>query len=50
MARTALNRERQFNRNAGLTQASDRLPEFFYEETLPPFNTVFDIDTENVEF
>ena len=42
-----LHAEREFNRKAGLTNKDDRLPRFFYEEPLPPHNTVFTIsDTE----
>lgn len=36
-----LKAEREFNRKAGLTEKDDRLPRFFYEEPLPPHNTVF---------
>jgi len=36
-----LKAEREFNRKAGFTKQDDRLPRFFYEEPLPPHNTVF---------
>ena len=32
--------EREFNRQAGFTERDDELPQFFYEETLPPTNHV----------
>ena len=42
-----LKAEREFNQKAGFTQQDDRLPNFFYEEPLPPHNTVFVVsDTE----
>jgi aldehyde:ferredoxin oxidoreductase len=42
-----LKAEQGFNREAGFTEKDDRLPRFFYEEPLPPHNTVFSIsDTE----
>jgi aldehyde:ferredoxin oxidoreductase len=36
-----LKAEKEFNRKAGFTKQDDRLPRFFYEEPLPPHNTVF---------
>ncbi|MCL5735730.1 MAG: aldehyde ferredoxin oxidoreductase [Actinobacteria bacterium] len=41
--------ERGFNRAAGLTEAEDRLPEFFTSEPLPPHNTVWDVPTEELD-
>lgn len=41
--REILETERSFNRAAGLSAASDTLPEFFREEPLPPHNTVYDL-------
>jgi aldehyde:ferredoxin oxidoreductase len=35
--------ERGFNHQAGLTTATDRLPDFFYDEPLSPHGEVFDI-------
>lgn len=43
IARQTIQTERKFNRLAGLTGASDRLPEFIQEEALPPHSTVFDL-------
>ncbi len=39
-----LDTERAFNREAGFTEADDRLASFFYEEPLPPHNRVVLID------
>ena len=44
-----LEAERDFNRKAGFTKADDRLPRFFYEEPLPPHNTVFVISDEQID-
>ena len=39
--------EKAFNRQAGLTNADDRLAKFFYDEPLPPHNqTILISDTE----
>jgi aldehyde:ferredoxin oxidoreductase len=44
-----LKAEREFNRKAGFTNQDDRLPRFFYEEPLPPHNTVFVISDEEID-
>jgi aldehyde:ferredoxin oxidoreductase len=44
-----LKAEREFNRKAGFTNLDDRLPRFFYEEPLPPHNTVFAISDEELD-
>jgi len=44
-----LKAEREFNRKAGFTNQDDRLPKFFYEEPLPPHNTVFAISDEEID-
>jgi aldehyde:ferredoxin oxidoreductase len=44
-----LKAEREFNRKAGFTSSDDRLPRFFYEETLPPHNTVIVISDEAMD-
>ena len=44
-----LKAEREFNRKAGLTNRDDRLPRFYYEEPLPPHNTVFLIGEEELD-
>lgn len=35
--------EKKFNKAAGFTEKDDRLPEFMYQEELPPHNVIFDI-------
>jgi aldehyde:ferredoxin oxidoreductase len=44
-----LKAEREFNRKAGFTNKDDRLPRFFYEEPLPPHNTVVVISDEEMD-
>lgn len=44
-----LKAEREFNRKAGFTNKDDRLPRFYYEEPLPPHNTVFTISDEKID-
>jgi len=44
-----LTAEREFNKKAGFTNKDDRLPKFFYEELLPPHNTVFTISDEEID-
>jgi len=44
-----LKAERAFNRKAGFTNKDDRLPHFFYEEPLPPHNTVVQISDEDMD-
>jgi len=44
-----LKAEREFNRKAGFTNKDDRLPKFFYEEPLPPHNTVFPFSDEEID-
>jgi aldehyde:ferredoxin oxidoreductase len=44
-----LKAEKEFNRKAGFTNQDDRLPRFFYEEPLPPHNTVFVISDEELD-
>jgi len=44
-----LKAEREFNRKAGFTKQDDRLPRLFYEEPLPPHNTVFVISDEELD-
>ena len=49
MGRQVLKAEREFNRKAGFTNKDDRLPRFFYEEPLPPHNTVVKISDEDMD-
>ena len=41
--------EREFNRLAGFTKSDDRLPEWMYEEALPPNEVVFDVPDEDLD-
>jgi aldehyde:ferredoxin oxidoreductase len=44
-----LKTERAFNTAAGFTAVDDRLPEFFYNEKLPPHDVVFDFTGEEID-
>ena len=44
-----LKAEREFNRKVGFTRRDDRLPKFFYEEPLPPHNTVVVVSDEEMD-
>jgi aldehyde:ferredoxin oxidoreductase len=44
-----LKTEKAFNTAAGFTAVDDRLPEFFYNEKLPPHNVVFDFTGEEID-
>jgi len=48
LGKSILKTERAFNTAAGFTGVDDRLPEFFYNEPLPPHNTVFDFSDEEM--
>jgi aldehyde:ferredoxin oxidoreductase len=48
MGQHVLDLERAFNHRAGLTQATDRLPQFFLEEPLPPHGERFDVQAEDL--
>ena len=43
LGKKVLETEVDFNRRAGLTEAADRLPDFFVDEQLAPHNVKFDI-------
>ena len=45
----ALFKENLFNRKAGIGKGCDRLPEFMAAEPLPPHNTLFDVEDENLD-
>jgi aldehyde:ferredoxin oxidoreductase len=49
MGTRILKAELDFNRRAGLTEEDDRLPQFFYEEPLPPHNKVFAISEAELD-
>ncbi len=44
-----LNAELNFNKKAGFTNKDNRLPEFFYKESLPPHNKVVLISDEEMD-
>jgi len=48
LGQSILKTERAFNMAAGFTAADDRLPDFFYNEPLPPHNVVFDFTDEEM--
>jgi len=49
LGREVLTMERMYNTAAGFTAADDRLPDFFYEDALPPHNTVFTVSDEDLD-
>ena len=49
LGRETLKLEREFNRRAGFTAADDRLPEWMYQEALPPTGAVFDVPDEDLD-
>ncbi len=48
LGKSILKTERAFNMAAGFSSADDKLPEFFYNEPLPPHNVVFDFTDEEM--
>jgi len=49
LGKKVLAMERDFNIRAGFTPQHDRLPEFFYEEPLPPHNLTFLVKDEELD-
>ena len=49
LGKKVLETEIDFNRRAGIIEASDRLPDFFKDEKLPPPNTTFDISDAELD-
>ncbi len=49
LGKSVLTNERDFNRRAGFTQEQDRLPEYFYKESLPPHNITFKVTDEDLD-
>jgi len=49
MGKNVLKTEKKFNQRAGFTKVDDKLPEFFYNEKLPPNGFLFDIPKKNIE-
>jgi aldehyde:ferredoxin oxidoreductase len=41
--------ERDFNKKAGFTKEDDRLPDFFYKETLEPHGTIWDVPDDELD-
>lgn len=41
-------KEIEFNKKAGITNQDNRLPEFFYNEPLKPFNLTFDVSEDEL--
>lgn len=49
LGKSILKTEHEFNLKAGFTNLDDRLPEFFYNEPVPPHNVVFDFTGEEID-
>ena len=49
LGKSVLKNERDFNKRAGFTQEQDRLPEYFYKESLPPHNITFKVKDEDLD-
>jgi aldehyde:ferredoxin oxidoreductase len=49
LGREVIDIEREFNRRAGLTAITDRLPRFFAEEPLSPHGEIFDVPDEELD-
>lgn len=49
LGKSVLRNERDFNRRAGMTEADDRLPEFFKKEPLPPHNITFQVSDQDLD-
>jgi aldehyde:ferredoxin oxidoreductase len=49
LGKKVLKWEREFNAQAGLTKAQDRLPEYFKKELLPPHNVTFQVSDADLD-
>ena len=49
LGKSVLKKELAFNRAAGLSPATDRLPDFFKEENLAPHQGIFDVSEVEIE-
>jgi len=49
IGKNVLKTEKEFNQRAGFTKVDDKLPEFFYNEKLPPNSLLFDISKKDIE-
>ena len=48
MGKQVLRDERHFNKQAGIAEGSDDVPDFFRTEKLPPHEVVFDVPKEEL--
>jgi aldehyde:ferredoxin oxidoreductase len=48
LAWDAISTEREFNRQAGVSEEFFPMPEFIRDEPLPPFNAVFDVPMKDM--
>jgi aldehyde:ferredoxin oxidoreductase len=49
LGKSVLKQEREFNLQAGLTAAHDRLPDYFKKEKLPPHDVVFGVTDKELD-
>jgi aldehyde:ferredoxin oxidoreductase len=49
LGKSILQKERAFNAKAGFTKESDRLPDYFQNEKLPPHNITFGVSDEELD-
>jgi len=49
LGKKVLSAERDFNKRAGFTAADDRLPRFFYTDTIEPHNQAFSMSDEELD-
>lgn len=49
LGKEMLRQEREFNRRAGISDASDGVPEWMRKEPLPPHNEVYDVPQEEID-
>jgi aldehyde:ferredoxin oxidoreductase len=49
LAWDTISTEREFNRQAGVSEEFYQMPEFIRDEPLPPFNAVFDVPMDEMK-
>lgn len=49
LGKLTISLEKKYNKDAGMGKNDDRIPEFFKEETLPPFNLTWDIEDKELD-
>ena len=49
LGQSILQKERDFNAQAGFTKKDDRLPDYFHNEKLPPHNITFGVSDEDLD-